>query len=132
MTEEKKRPGWVTFAGIIMIVVGMFSLTSAIAGFSSASWLDQFNVDIGGNLTLSAVVDLVLAFGYFFAAYSIFKGSKFGYYWAIVFAVVNATKWFFVIFWFPIPALTAIALDALVIYALANNPKWFGFNWLGV
>ena len=42
MANERNRPALVTFAGIMMIMVGMFNLTSAIAGLTNASWLEQF------------------------------------------------------------------------------------------
>ncbi len=131
MASEKRRPALVTFAAVIMIVVGMFSLVSAIAGFTNASWLKQFNDDIGGNLGWSAVVDLLLAAGYFYAAYSLFRGSLFGYYWALIFAVLNATRWFFAIFWFPVASIAVMAIDVLIIYALVSSPEWFGFSYLG-
>ena len=129
--SERKRPEWVTFAGIMMFMVAFFNLVFAILAFTNASWLSGFKVDIGGNLWLSGAIDLTIAVGCGFAGYSILKGGNFGYYWAIAFALINGTRWFFQIFWHPIMALVVIAIDLLILFSLTSNPEWFGFSRLG-
>lgn len=130
----KKRPAWVTFATIMMFLLGAFNLVSGISALSlgSSSVFNEIVKELGGrNFTIVGIVDLVLAACNFYAGYSILKGGKFGFIWALIFAIVNATKWFFLVLWFPVASLTIMALDALIIYALVVSPEWFGQKYLG-
>jgi len=129
--SERKRPGWITFAGVMMFLIALFNLVSAISALTNASWLSEFSLDIGDNLWLVGIIDLILVVGCGFAGYSILKGGKFGYYWAIVFGLINGTRWFFQIFWQPIMALVVVTIDVLILYSVAKYPEWFGFKYLG-
>lgn len=130
----KHRPAWVTFAAIMMFLLGAFNLVSGFSALSlgNSSVFNEMVKELGGrNFTLVGTVDLVLAVCNFYAGYSILKGGKFGFIWGIVFAIVNATKWFFLVLWFPVASFTIMALDAIIIYALVSSPEWFGQKYLG-
>jgi hypothetical protein len=130
----KKRPAWVTFAAIMMFLLGGFSLVSGISSLSLGNtpvFSEVVKAMGGSNFILLGIIDLVLAACNFFAGYSILKGGSFGYIWGIIFAVVNATKWFFMIFWFPGASILIMALDVLILYALVSNPEWFHQEYLG-
>ena len=128
---ERKRPGLVTFAGIMMFMVAAFNLVFAVAAFANAPWLVEFRGAIDNNLQLFGIVDVLIAVGCAFAGYSILKGGKFGYYWAIAFALINGVKWFFMIPWQPFMSIVLISLAMVVVFALAVNPEWFGFAFMG-
>ena len=128
MTTEVKRPGWVTFAAMMMFLVAAFDLVSAISAFMDASWLSSLPVDVGGSLWIWGIIDLVLAAAFIFAGYSILKGGMFGYWWGLLFAFLAAMKWFFYIVWVPWWSLTVIALCVLIIYALSSNSDYFSYN----
>lgn len=126
MTEnEMKRPSWVVFAAILMFLVGMFSLVFAISSFSNASWLNDYKVDIGGRLWLSGIVLIALTMASFYAGYALLQGKKFGFHFAIGYAVLSGAFWFFVLFWFPIMGLVNLAVDGLIIFALSKSWEYF-------
>ena len=135
MTENQLiRPGWVTFGAILMFLVGAFSVVFAISTFSNASWISDFTIDVGSNrLWISGVIDLIIAAGCFAAGYSLLSGNKFGFYFAVIFAVASAFKWFFFIFWFPVMGVVYIAIDALIIYSMARSADYFDeYHRLGI
>ena len=128
MTEAAtgKRPGWVTFASIILFLVGGLHLVWSIEGFTDAAWLRDISTGLlGDQLIIWAVVDLVLAVVFVVAGYSVWQGGKFGWWVGMLVAMISALRWFFYIFWFPIAALLVIAIDIMIIYALTKNEEWF-------
>jgi len=127
----KRLPGWILFAVVLMFIVAAFNLLSGISIWLNADWLAGLKMDMGDNLWIVGVVDLVIAAGCLVAGFSLLKGGKFGYYWAMIFAVCNAVKWFFMIPGQPFTALLVVALDMLIIFALIANPEWFGLSFLG-
>ena len=135
MTENQlKRPGWVTFGAILMFLLGAFSVVFAISTFGNASWMSDFVIDVGSNrLWISGVIDIIIAVGCFAAGYSLLRGLKFGFYFAVIFAGVSAVKWFFFIFWFPVMGLVYIAIDALIIYSMVKSADYFDeYHRLGI
>ena len=121
-----ERHGLVTFGAILMFLVGGFTLVFAASTFSNASFLSDFRLDIGTNrLWISGVIDLFIAAGCFWAGYSLLRGKKFGFYFALAFAVINALKWFFFMFWFPVMGVVSIVIDGLIIYSMVKSEKYF-------
>lgn len=125
--EDVKRPGLVTFAGVMMILLGFFELVSAIELFREASW--AADILAGDNwrnqLIIWGIVDLIIALFAFYAGYSIFKGANFGRWAAVIIASVSAIRWFWMIPYFPWMGLTIIFIDVLIIYGLMQHWEWF-------
>ncbi len=120
------RPGLVTFAGVMMFVLGGFQLTWAITEFVNAAWLagtayGTFN----GYLWLWGILDLLLAAASFYAGYDILRGGQFGQIYGVVVAGLSAVRWFFYLPAAPWLGLVAIALDILIIYGLVANSDYF-------
>ena len=135
MTDElAERPGWVPFTAVLLVLVGLFSIVFAILTFSDAAWLADLKDGIGGSgLWISGIIDLVIAAGCFYAAYSLLQGGKFGFWFGLLFAGINAIKWFFLIFFNPMPALIFLAIDLLIIYGLAKSADYFDeYKHLGI
>jgi hypothetical protein len=120
------RPGLVTFAGVMMFILGGFQLTWAIVEFSNAAWLSgtvygTFN----GYLWLWAILDLLLAGVSFYAGYDILRGGTFGYVYGALVAGLSAIRWFFYLPAAPAVGIVVIALDILIIYGLVANSDYF-------
>lgn len=108
--------GWITFAGIMLVLVGTFNIIDGIAAIANSSYL--------ANQLLFANMH---AWGWFFlifgviqlcAGFAIFTGAG----WAAVVGVLTAffnavaqLSWARV---YPVWAIAAIVIDGLVIYAL--------------
>ena len=120
------RPGLVTFAGVMMFVLGGFQLTWAIVEFSNAAWLSGTAYGtFHGYLWLWAILDLLLAAASFYAGYDILRGGMFGYMYAVLVAAFSAIRWFFLLPVAPWMGLIVIALDILIIYGLVANAEYF-------
>jgi hypothetical protein len=124
MTLE--RPGLVTFAAIMMFVAGGFQLVWALVEFANAAWLASATYGtFNGYLWLWAILDLVLAAAIFYAGYDILRGGSFGRIFGVIVACVSAVRWFFYIPASPWLSIVAIAVDVLIIYALAAHEEFF-------
>lgn len=126
VTTTSKRPGLITFTSILMFLAGGVHLVWAIEEFTNAAWLRDISTGLfGDQILIWAVVDLILAIVAFFAGYSLWKGGKFGWWVAMIVAIIFGVRWFFYIPWFPIAALIIIGISILVIYGLAKYEDWF-------
>ena len=81
------RPGWLTFAAVIMLSVGCLRVLSAIYYFAdSARVNDLTRGALGDNLLLWGLWDLAIAVLALWAGWSLLGGSAFGrivgYLWA--------------------------------------------------
>jgi hypothetical protein len=125
-SETAKRPGLVTFSGVIMILLGFFELVTAIELFREASWAKDMSGGIlGDQLVIWGVIDLVVALAAFYAGYSIFKGNKFGRLAGIIIASISAIRWFGMMPFFPWMTVAIISIDVLIIYGLVQHWAWF-------
>ncbi len=121
-----KRPGWVTFAAIMMFIVGGFALLAGISELTNSSWVKDVSMGfLGGNLFWMGIIDLILALAFFYAGYDTLKGGGFGYVWGIVFAIFSCIRWFFYIWGAPVMGITVILIDILIIYGLVSNEDYF-------
>lgn len=121
-----RRPGLVTFAGIMMFLLGGFELTWAIVQFTNAAWIStSVYGTFGGYLWLWAILDLVFALGLFYGGYDVLRGGAFGQAFGVVIASISAIRWFFYLPAAPWLAVVVIAIDVLVIYGLVAHSEYF-------
>ncbi|HEY7196952.1 MAG TPA: hypothetical protein VH306_07185 [Gaiellaceae bacterium] len=108
--------GWLTFAGILLILVGFFNVIDGIAAIVNSDYL--------ANQLLFANLD---AWGWFFliwgiiqilAGFAVFAGSAFGAIVGIVTAFFNIIAQLAWAQTYPVWAIAAIVADVLVIYGL--------------
>ncbi len=123
------RPGLVTFAGVMLFILGGFQLTWAIVEFANAAWLagtvyGTFN----GYLWLWGILDLLFAAILFYAGYDILRGGTFGQVFGVLIAGLSAIRWFFYLPAAPWVGLAVIALDILIIYGLVAHVDYFRRN----
>lgn len=121
----ERRPGWLTFAAIVMFTVCFVRIISGINYLADGSQIgDLTNSVFGNQLWVWGIWDLCLAALAFFAGLSLLVGGGFGrvlgYIWAVwlvveSFLVIQQAPWF---------ALAMMALGVLVIYALTVGSEW--------
>jgi hypothetical protein len=125
-TENLKRPGIISFAGVLMILLGFFELVTAIELFREASWAKDMSGGIfGDQIVVWAIIDLVVGLAALYAGYSIFKGGNFGRLAGLILASISAIRWFWMIPFQPFMALAIIFIDIMIIYGLMQHPEWF-------
>jgi hypothetical protein len=124
-----QRPGLVTFAAIMMMLLGAFQLTWAFVEFANAVWL-RANVygTFQGRLWLWGILDVAVALIAFYASYDILRGGKFGQLYGILIAGFSAIRWFFYLPAAPWVAIVMIVIDVLIIYGLTANSEYFSYN----
>jgi hypothetical protein len=119
---DRTRPGWLTFAAIVMFAVGFARIMSGINYLGHGSQINDLSQSIyGHHLWVWGVWDLILAGLAIAAGLSLLAGGGFGrvlgYIWAIWvivqgFLVIGIAPWF---------SIAMIGLATLVIYALSSG-----------
>ena len=118
----ERRPGWVTFAVVLLFAVAFVRIISAINYFDDGSNInDLTNSVFGGQLWVWGVWDLCLAALALFAGISLLGGGRFGRVIAYIWAVWVIVQSFLVIGLAPWHATAMIVLATLVIYGLAST-----------
>jgi hypothetical protein len=119
------RPGWLTFAAIVMFAVGGLRIISAISYFASSNKINNLSAGLfGGQVWVWGLWDLVIAALALFAAYSLLGGGGFGRVVGYVWAVLVIIESFAYMAWAPWYAFGSLALAVLVIYALSASSEW--------
>jgi hypothetical protein len=116
------RPGWLTFAAVVMFAVGFLRIISAIYYFADSTRVANVSAGaLGDNLFLWGLWDLIVAALALWAGYSLLSGNTFGrvigYLWAIVesFLYIQYAPWY---------GAASLTLAVLVIYALSSTSEW--------
>ena len=124
MQSYALRSGWVTFAAIVLIAVGIARIISAIMFFDDSNEIANLTNGVWGDqLWLWGLWDLAIAALAIFGGWSLLSDGGFGrvvaYVWAI-FVIVNGFLTLAVAPWY---AAFAITVALLVVYGLAMSPS---------
>lgn len=121
-----RRPGVVTFAAIMLFLLGGFEVIWAIVQFSNAAWIAGATYgSFGGYLWLWGILDLLFAAVAIYAGYDVLRGGTMGQIIGIIIASFSAFRWFFYIPAAPLMAAAIIAVDVIVIYGLVAHSDYF-------
>src|ERR671910_1418724 len=118
-----RRPGLVTYAGIMLFALGGFHLLLAISEFANSTWvLSRLDIELFiPILFIWGIVDLVIGAIAVYAGVSILRGGAFGGTAGIFFATLGLIRWLLYIPVTPVLAVVVIALDMLVIFGLFRH-----------
>ena len=108
--------GWVTFAGIMLILVGCFNVIDGIAAISDSKYLS--NQLLFSNLHAWGWFFLIWGILQILAGFAIFGGATWGAILGIVTAFFNIIAQLSWAHAYPVWAISAMVVDALVIYGL--------------
>ena len=120
--------GWITFAGIAMIMIGIFH---AIAGFAeiidddayalttvaSQSYVFKFNVQTWGWIHLIGGIVVV------FAGFGVFRGAVWARTVGVIIAMVSAIANFAWLLYVPLWSILMILIDVSIIWALTVHGR---------
>jgi hypothetical protein len=121
------RTGWVTFAGIVALVAGGYNALGGLAALSDDDTLNAqatevlFGIDLTGwgwFWLLVGIVQIV-------AGVLVLQRNELGRWLAMVIAAISALITVFFIVVFPLWAIAVLALDTVVLYALATREAEF-------
>jgi hypothetical protein len=111
--------GWIAFAAIMMLVVGLFNVIDGIAAIASNK---VFISGSGGAVVLDVTawgwVHLVIGLLVAVVGYFLLQGASWATYAAIVLVIVNMLTQMMFLPAYPLWSIMIIALDSFVLWAL--------------
>ena len=115
-----------TYAAIVMFVLGVFHILLAISEFANSTWvLSRLDIELFiPILFIWGLVDLVIGAIAVYAGVSILRGGTFGFIAGFTFAGLGIIRWLIYIPVSPVLAVVVIAFNALVIYGLVEHPDY--------
>src|SRR5215468_12481980 len=114
--ESIAGAGWITFAGILLIMVGFFNVIDGIAAIANSDYL--VNQLLFANMHAWGWFFLIFGAVQICAGFAILGGSTWAAIVGIASAFFNAIAQLSWARTYPVWAIAAIVVDALVIYAL--------------
>jgi hypothetical protein len=115
----KTRSGWVTFAGVVLLIAGVLNVIYGIAAIGDSKFFVQDQKYILSNLNTWGWVTLLLGALQLIAAFSLWAGGLYGRAVAILAASLSAVGALLAIPAYPFWSLAIFAIDILVIYQVA-------------
>ena len=116
--------GWVTFAGVLFLVVGTFNVINGIALLVDDNY---FHADelLFGDLSTWGWLVLFMGAGQILISFGILAGNIVAQIVAVVWAMCNACVHLFAIGAYPAWSIIIMALDVLVVYGLIMHGRAF-------
>jgi hypothetical protein len=113
--------GGMVFAGVLMLVIGVYQIFEGIATISlGGTFVDPTGLAYNVNNTAFGWIHLVVGIVVVVAGLALFTGRMWARAVAVALAVISAIANFFYLPYFPVWALLIIALDVFVIWAIAT------------
>ena len=116
---EDRGSGWITFAGVMIIMVAILNLIDGIAAISKSAFFTNNARYVFSDLRTWGWIVLILGGLQLAAAFSIWAGGTYGRWFGIAAATCNAIAALLSIPAYPFWSLAIFAVDVLVIYGLA-------------
>jgi hypothetical protein len=115
-----QQSGWVTFAGVLMIVAGFFhAITGLVAILKPELYVATENHLFAFDYTQWGWVHLIFGAILIFSAASLYGGRLWGRVVAITMATVSAVINFGFIWAYPLWSIMIIVMDMVIIYSVA-------------
>lgn len=116
--EAERGDGWVMFAGVMMLILGVMNVIYGIAAIDSANFYVQDAKYVVSDLNTWGWVLLAAGVVQFLAAIGIWLGSQLARWIGVIAAGLNAITQMLFIDSQPFLALALFSVDVLVIYGL--------------
>ncbi|HEY6836943.1 MAG TPA: hypothetical protein VI142_10925 [Gaiellaceae bacterium] len=119
------RPGWLTFAGVVLFAVGFLRIITAIYYFANSHRVTNLaGGALGDHLFVWGLWDLGIAVLALWAGYSLLGGNTFGRVVGYIWAIAVIVESFMIIEWAPWFGFGSLILAVFVIYALSTTSGW--------
>jgi hypothetical protein len=119
MNMTDTRSGWVTFAGVMLFMVGVLNIIYGIAAIGDSSFFVQDQKYILSNLNTWGWVTLILGVLGLGAAFSLWSGNLYGRIVATFAASLGAIAALLAIPAYPFWSLAIFALNIIIIHQVA-------------
>jgi uncharacterized membrane-anchored protein len=117
--EDERDYGWLVFAGITLLVAGVFSVFDGILAVSESSFYVADARFVFSDLNTWGWIVLVIGCLAVVAGFAVMARHQFARWFGIAAASINAAGQLMFVQAYPWWALSIFALDVLIIYALA-------------
>jgi hypothetical protein len=118
---DEQRSGWVTFAGVLLLIVGVLNVIYGIAAIDDASFFINDTNYIISNLSTWGWITLILGVLQLFAAFSLWSGNLYGRIVGIGAAGLSAISALLSIPAYPFWSLAIFALNIVIIHQIATR-----------
>lgn len=119
--DETVGSGWITFAGVMLMVVATLNIIDGIAAISNSKFfIDDASYILSGLNTWGWIV-LVIGVAQVFVAFGVWAGNQLARWLGVAIASVNVVAQLMFIPSYPFWALAIFSLDILVIYGLVAH-----------
>lgn len=118
MNDTTQGTGWLTFAGIMVMLAAVLNIIWGIAAIDSANFFVEDDRFIISDLNTWGWVILFIGAIQLFAAFSIWSGGQFGRWIGILGASLSAVGALLSIPGYPFWSLAVFGIDLLIIYGL--------------
>jgi hypothetical protein len=118
-TVDDRGAGWLLFAGIMIVIVGVLNIVYGIAAIDNSTFFVNDAQFILSDLNTWGWIVLVLGVLQVLAAFSIWQGGSYGRWFGILVAGLSAIGALLSIPAYPFWSLAIFAIDVLIIYGLA-------------
>jgi hypothetical protein len=119
MNDTAQGAGWLTFAGIMVLLAGVLNVIWGIAATDSANFFVEDERFIFSDLNTWGWIILIVGVIQVVAAFSIWAGGQFGRWIGIIAASVSAIGALLSIPGYPFWSLAVFGIDLLIIYGLS-------------
>jgi hypothetical protein len=119
VSMTKTHSGWVTFAGVMLFILGVLNVIYGIAAIGDSRFFIQDQKYILSNLNTWGWVSLIIGALQLFAAFSLWSGGLYGRFVAILAATLSAFAALLSIPAYPFWSLAIFAVDIIIIYQVA-------------
>ena len=119
------RPALVTFAAIMLIMLGGFELVVAITEFFRYAFGTLPPLADATYSILWGILDVLYAIVLIYAGYALLQGQAVGRLIGLIVAVFAAIRWFFYLWYVPWASAVVIGICLLIIYGLVVHEDYF-------
>ena len=117
----EQRSGWVTFAGVLLLLAGVLNVIYGIAAIADSSFFINNTKYILSGLNTWGWITLILGVLQLFAAFSLWTGGLYGRVFGIGAAGLSAIDALLSIPAYPFWSLAIFALDIVIIHQIATR-----------
>jgi len=120
---QTRWTGWVLFAGVMMVMLGIFQLIEGITALVRDTYylVASNGLLVSVNYTTWGWTHLIIGLVTLVAGYALIAGHMWGRILGVILALVSATVQLAFLAAAPVWAVTVIAIDVLVIYAICMH-----------
>jgi hypothetical protein len=118
---NEQRSGWVTFAGVMLLIAGVLNVIYGIAAIGDSKFFINDSKYILSNLNTWGWITLIIGVIQLFAAFSLWSGNLYGRIIGIGAAGLSAIAALLSIPAYPFWSLAIFAIDIVIIHQIATR-----------